>query len=477
MSSRSLLKIAYLGGGSRQWARALMRDLALSEHFDGELVLFDLNAAAARKNVSVGQDIFSRPDARSKLRVRAADTLAEALRAADVVVISTEPGPVTMRYADLVIPARHGILQTVGDTTGPGGLLRAMRALPDYFEFGEAIANHCPHAWVINYTNPMTLCTAALHAAFPAIRAFGCCHEVLGVRERLAKDVARWLRVATPTREDIEVEIAGVNHFTWATAARWQGIDLFPHLAQDATQPSAKRNLSTLARKNHAREAWFDSPGAVALDLFRRYGALGAAGERHLVEFLPEYLTDERTLHRWGVVATPYAWRLRHRQGPDDSLTTLRNQPLKPSGEEGVRLLEALFGHGEFVTSVNLPNVGQMPGLAHGAIVETNARFSASRITPLVPRRLSAAAESRVRLVSEVQAQVLHAARTRDIDAAFNALIADPLCRVSIDEAAKLFSAMVTHAQGHLRGWKLPPTRGKSPRKSASGRSPAPTSV
>ncbi len=459
MTARTPLKIAYLGGGSRLWARALLRDLALSAHLDGELVLFDLNAAAARKNVLVGEDIFARPEARSRLHVRAARTLPDALRAADAVVISTEPGPVTMRYADLVIPARHGILQTVGDTTGPGGLLRALRAIPDYLEFGEAISRHCPRAWVINYTNPMTLCTATLHAAFPGIRAFGCCHEVLGVRERLAADVARWLDLAAPPREEIELDIAGLNHFTWATAARWRGIDLFPWLAQDAARSAARRDATALARKNRAREQWFESPGLVALDLFRRYGALGAAGERHLVEFLPEYLRDEPTLHRWGIVATPYAWRLRHRQGPDETLAALRRQPLKPSGEEGVRLLEALTGHGSIVTSVNLPNAGQMPGLPSGAIVETNARFSAGQIAPLVPRRLAPAAESRVRQIAEVQAQVLHAARTRDISAAFNALVADPLCARPIDDAWRMFSEMLAHARAHLRGWKLPAYR------------------
>ncbi len=455
MTTPTSLKIAYLGGGSRQWARALMRDLALSAHLGGELVLFDLNAPAAQKNVLVGDDIFSRPEARSHLRVRAARSLADALRGADAVVISTEPGPVTMRYADLVIPARHGILQTVGDTTGPGGLVRAMRAIPDYLDFGEAIARHCPRAWVINYTNPMTLCTAALHATFPAIRAFGCCHEVLGVRTRLASDVARWLDVPVPPGEEIELDIAGLNHFTWATAARWLGTDLFPFIAQDAARPAASRNASALARKNRAREEWFESPGLVALDLFRRYGALGAAGERHLVEFLPEYLRDEQTLHRWGVVATPYAWRLRHRKGPDESLDALRRQPLKPSGEEGVRMLEALTGHGEFVTSVNLPNTGQMPGLPPGAIVETNARFSAGQIAPLVPRRLAPAAEARVRHAADVQAQILAAARARDVSAAFNALIADPLCARPIDDTRTMFSKMLAHARTHLRGWNI----------------------
>ena len=169
--------IAYIGGGSADWAVKLMRDLAREPEFSGILRLYDIDRPAAVTNLELGRRIFAHPDAKASFEVSIAETPAAALGGADIVVLSIEPGPTTCRYADLEIPAKHGILQPVGDTVGPGGLLRAWRAVPTFIEYARRIAQYAPHAWVINYTNPMTLCTAALYRGFPKIKAVGCCHE------------------------------------------------------------------------------------------------------------------------------------------------------------------------------------------------------------------------------------------------------------------------------------------------------------
>ena len=122
------IKIAYIGGGSRYWARDLISELALTPRLKGWIDLYDLDHAAAERNVAVAARIYRRPEAVTRFTVRAVRRLADALRGADFVVLSIEPGPTAMRFADLVIPERHGILQPVGDTTGPGGIARALRA-------------------------------------------------------------------------------------------------------------------------------------------------------------------------------------------------------------------------------------------------------------------------------------------------------------------------------------------------------------
>ena len=80
--------------------------------------------------------------------------------------------------------------QSVGDTTGPGGIARAIRAIPVLANFANHIMDICPNAWVVNYTNPMAWCTAALFAAQPNIKAVGCCHEVFHTQEMLCKWVS-----------------------------------------------------------------------------------------------------------------------------------------------------------------------------------------------------------------------------------------------------------------------------------------------
>ncbi len=450
------IKIAYIGGGSRYWARDLITELALTPRLKGRIDLYDLNHAAALRNVAVADRIYGRPEARTRFTVRAVRRLAEALRGADFVVLSIEPGPTEMRFADIVIPARHGILQPVGDTTGPGGIARALRAVPLYAGFARAIAEHCPKAWVINYTNPMTLCTAALYAAFPAVKAFGCCHEVFHTQHDLARLVAGWFGVPKPPRQAIRLDIAGVNHFTWTTAASWENHDLFPKLHETVADPATFRSRRAYSLKLKRDENWFEYARIVALDLFRRFGALGSAGDRHLVEFVPWYATSEENLHRWGVILTPYSYRIARSRLPDKPLSHYSRTPIKASEEEGVRMIEALLGLQPLDTNVNLPNRGQMADAPLGAVVETYAQLRRDQATPVVARPLPAGALALVRRIIDVQALTLRAALTRDVGLAFEALLTDPLVRISTDDAWTMFTAMLQQMRPCLPGWRIP---------------------
>ena len=89
--------------------------------------------------------------------------------------------------SDVHTPEKYGIYQSVGDTSGPGGIIRALRTLPMIEHIAKSIEKYCPNAWVINYTNPMTVIVRTLYKVFPAIKAFGCCHEVFGTQMFLAK--------------------------------------------------------------------------------------------------------------------------------------------------------------------------------------------------------------------------------------------------------------------------------------------------
>ncbi len=452
--AKKKIRIAYIGGGSRNWAHFLMKDLALCPHLGGELVLYDIDRAGARANVRIAERIFAHPDAVTSFRTTAARTPREALKGADFVVMSIEPGPITMRHADLEIPARCGIVQPVGDSTGPGGLLRALRAVPIYADYAHRIMNICPKAWVISYTNPMTLCTSALYAAEPKIRAFGCCHEVFGTQSRLAERVKRWFRVPRPKRAEISLDISGVNHFTFATAARWKGRDLFPRLRRELARPGAFRDRTRTARGRKRRGEWFRSDGLIACDLFVRFGALGAAGDRHLAEFVPWYLGSEKELHRWGAVLTPYSYRLANARRQRRKKYVLPEK-LSGSGEEGVAQMLALLGVKPLDTNVNQPNRGQNPDLPLGAVTESYARFRKGSVKPKRAGRLPAALAAHMRHVCENQQLALCAALERDRDLAFQVLLSDPLVKLPTDRAWKMFTQMLRGAKKMLPGWKI----------------------
>ncbi len=450
------IKIAYIGGGSRYWARMVMTDLALCHHLTGEIALYDIDYEAALRNIARAKEIYGHPDACTTFAVNAYKTSKEALVDADFVFLSILPGPMGMFANDIDIPAKYGILQTVGDTTGPGGISRALRTVPIYVDYAHQIMELCPDAWVINYTNPMTLCTAALYAAEPEIKAFGCCHEVFGTQEMLAGLVNRYLDVPRPARQDIKTDIAGVNHFTFATRATWSGLDLFPLLEEHMEQEGFWVDRTAWSLMAKQRGLWFSSQKLVAFDFLRRFGALGAAGDRHLVEFVPWYLISEENLHRYGVILTPSSFRLGTWQPPQDAPGALASQEssgLVHSGEEGVTQMLALLGVQPLDTNVNLPNMGQLPNLPRGAVVETNAQFRKDSLAPVVPKPLPWGLEMLVRRVVEVQQLTLEAALARDKDLAFQALLNDPLCRISVDQAWAMFNELLEANADMLPGW------------------------
>lgn len=176
------IKIAYIGGGSRGWAWGLMSDLAAAQDMNGSVFLYDIDREAAARNECIGNKMKDLKECRSAWNYKAVETMKEALTGADFVVISIMPGTFNEMESDVHAPEKFGIYQSVGDTTGPGGLMRALRTIPMFEEFAAAIREYCPQAWVINYTNPMTVCVKTLYRVFPKIKAFGCCHEVFGTR-------------------------------------------------------------------------------------------------------------------------------------------------------------------------------------------------------------------------------------------------------------------------------------------------------
>jgi alpha-galactosidase len=311
---------------------------------------------------------------------------------------------------------------------------------------------YCPDAWVINYTNPMTLCTASLFAAAPEIKAIGCCHEIFGTQVMLAKLVAEWFKVTEPARQEIVLDIAGVNHFTFASSTSWNGHDLFPLLRKHIAGKEFFSDRSRKAQLRKKNKRWFETDHLIAYDFLAAFGVLGAAGDRHLAEFVPWYLTSEKDIHRWGIVLTPAKWRIEI----SSLLPSYKPQEhLKKSGEEGCELMLALLGLKDLYTNANIPNVGQTPFLPNGAVVESYANFSRNNIKPVVSKRLPVMVESLVKRVSEVQCMTLEASLEKDRELAFQALLNDPLVNIPTDKARKMFSEMLSYQKSMMTGWKI----------------------
>lgn len=451
--------IAYIGGGSRGWAWGLMSDLAGQDVLCGTVRLYDIDKEAAEANKIIGNKAQFAEGAKSAWKYEVSDSLKEALTGADFVVLSILPGTFDEMESDVHLPEKYGIYQSVGDTAGPGGMVRAARTIPMYVEFAEAIKEYAPEAWVINYTNPMTLCVQTLYEVFPEIKAFGCCHEVFSTQKLLSDALKEIRGIEGVERNDICVNVQGINHFTWINKATYQGIDLI-----NVYKEFIDKHYETgfvLDESGHWMNSTFSCAHRVKFDLFRRYGEIAAAGDRHLAEFMDGkmYLENPETVKEWMFGLTTVAWRkddLKKRLERSRKLVSGEEEfKLSKTGEEGVHMMQALSGYGTLVSNVNIPNVGQLVGIRNGAVVETNAVFRHNTLTPVFAGAMNNEVNAMVSRHAANHKTVLDAVMSKDFDKLLTAFVNDPLVTVSYKDAEELLRKMLINTKKYLSGWDL----------------------
>ncbi len=454
------IKIAYIGGGSKMWARVFMYDLALTKGLCGEIALYDIDKPAAVRNQRIGERINADARTVSKWKYTVCDTLKEALQGADFVVCSILPGTFDEMAADVHLPEKYGIYQSVGDTVGPGGVLRAMRTVPLYEGFARAIAEVCPNAWVINFTNPMSICTKTLYDVFPQIKAFGCCHEVFHAQELLACVAAEILNIPRPDRHEITIDASGINHFTWITEARYKDVDLLALLPRFMDMYYEKGYCEQLGHDkcDHLGSDPFLYGNKVKLDLYRRYGVLAAAGDRHLVEFLNNdwYIRDPAQVKEWLYHLTSVDYRRadQRKKIEESELMASGKKPVDVvhSDEEATYLMQAVLGGCKLVSNVNMPNRGQMPDMPQGMVVETNCVFDADSVKPVVANRLPPAVTNLVYRNGMNIETCYSGIKHRDLEEIFASFINQPLCsKLSVGEGYALFKEMLGATEPYLR--------------------------
>lgn len=445
------INICYIGGGSQGWAWKLMSDLYEEEALGGTIRLYDIDEEAARANEVIGNRMFAYEGAKSKWNFVTASTLQEGLTGADFVIISILPATFTEMHSDVHTPEAYGIYQSVGDTVGPGGLFRALRTIPMYEVIARAIRDYSPQAWVINYTNPMSLCTGALYKVFPKIKAFGCCHEVFSVQELLLMALQEETGIEVKSRHDLRTNVVGINHFTWFTQADYKQIDLFP-IYNKFVEKHYKEGICDKIMDFH-----FMSQNRVKFDLFRKYGVIAAAGDRHLAEFVPDYIQNPETVAYWKYALTPVDYRVKNKKELNEKSRAYvageLSIPIEPSGEEGVSQIKALLGLGEIITNVNLPNIGQLDAPL-GIVVETNALFGRDSVRPLMAGGLPDGVKLLMGRHMQNQEMILKAALERDRKLAFQAFYNDPMtAQLTRVQAQELFNQMFENTKEYLPGY------------------------
>ncbi|WP_207592465.1 glycoside hydrolase family 4 [Halomontanus rarus] len=456
--SISGVKIGYVGGGSQGWAHTLINDLLQCTDVSGRVALYDVNYEPAEKNAELGNQLAGRDDVDADWTFEAHREIEDALADADFVICSIQDPPEETFVHDIDLPQKYGIYQPVADTVGPGGAVRALRAIPQYREIAAVVREQCPDAWVVNYTNPMTVCTRTLYEEYPDINAIGLCHEVFHIQMLLADIAEKYVDEAEDVSgSEIDVTVKGINHFTWIDEAYWRGHDVFQYLDEELEE---RKPLPGFEPGDLDDEGYWTNHHQVAFDLYDTFGLLGAAGDRHLAEFVPWYLDLEEPeeVQRWGFRLTPSSARAGDGEGPAKMSRYLDDEgafEFTESGEEVVDIMRALLGLEPIKTNLNYPNVGQTPDLTEGAVVETNAVITGKGVSPITAGELPDQIRSMVQTTVTNQETLIEAGFAGDLDLAFQAFCNEPLVDIQPDEAKELFVKLVETEREYFTDYDL----------------------
>ena len=414
------LRICIVGGGSYNWSPTIISDLALTPGVSGVIVLHDFDESAASDIRALGQRIVEATGAPLTFEVNA--SLRNALTDADFVVVTITTGGFEATKNDIEIPARYRIAQSVGDTVGPGGLMRGLRNVPVLIDIARTMEQVCPNAWLLNLTNPMTTLVRAV-TKITSIKTIGLCHEVFGARRVLTTLFAG-------DGEALDYRLAGINHCIWLLDARVGTRDalslLQAHLLNGGTIP--------LKPFTGAHMAPFQDRWTLKLALFDIYGALPAAGDRHLAEFFPTFL-DAASGH--GAAYDIRLTTVEHRQRMTETARARTRSIVagdrawapEHSEEEVADIIAAIAAGRSHRAVMNLPNTGQIENLPRDAVVETLGTVGASGAHGLPAGRLPPGIQGVVLPHLLNQEMIVEAAMTGDRQLALQALINDPLTR------------------------------------------------
>jgi alpha-galactosidase len=420
------VQITIVGGGSYQWTPELLADLMGTPSLHGaHIVLEDVDPEPLPKMHALAGRLNDAMDAGAT--ISSTTEQRRALEGADFVIVTISTGGFSSMAVDLEVPERFGIRQSVGDTVGPGGISRALRNIPVLVGIARDMAEVCPDAWLLNITNPMTVLTRAICRETP-IKTVGLCHEVGNWCLDLAIALGR-------PAEAIRPQVAGVNHFPVITALDvdgQDGLELLGQVVADAGGLGALAPVPGRADADPFTPLDFARRHVLSLTLLERWGAVPAAGDRHLAEFLPSVLTEESGWGAdFGIECTTIADRQRHQDGyvadVDAWLSGAQELQTWKSGELPAPVIDALVSGTPLEAPVNIPNAGQCPDLPMDAVVESMGVVDAEGIRGRDQLRTPPPIAELLRRHVAVQELTVEAALTGDRELAAAAFALDPL--------------------------------------------------
>jgi alpha-galactosidase len=420
-------KITFIGAGSTVFAKNVLGDCMLVPALAGfEFALFDIDEQRLKDSENMLNNLKNNYN--SNVTIKSYSNRKEALRGAKYVINAIQVGgykPSTV--IDFEIPKKYGLQQTIADTTGIGGIFRALRTIPVMLDFAKDIEEVCPDALFLNYTNPMASLTGAM-LRYTNVKTIGLCHSVQVCTEHLFRDLGM-------DHEGIEERIAGINHMAWLLEVKRDGEDLYPEI---------KRRAKEKQKAKH--------DDMVRYELMDKFGYYITESSEHNAEYHPYFIKSNypELIEKFNIPLDEYPRRcveqierwesMREEMVNNSQLTHTR------SHEYGSRIIEAMETNVPFKFGGNVLNTGRLiSNLPENAVVEVPCVVDRNGIMPTyigdLPEQLAALNRTNI----NTQLLTIEAAVTGKREHVYHAAMLDPhtSAELSMDDTIAMCDELI----------------------------------
>jgi len=430
-----MVKITFMGAGSTVFAKNVLGDcLCVDSLKDSEICLYDIDADRLKESELMLQALNrninnNRATIKTYLGV---EQRKDALRSADFVVNAIQVGgydPCTI--IDFEVPKKYGLRQTIGDTLGIGGIMRALRTIPVLEDFARDMEEVCPNAYFLNYTNPMSILTGYMLRYTP-IKTVGLCHSVQVCSQHLLKSLGMEDKI-----EGCKDLIAGINHMGWLLEIYDKnGVDLYPEIRRRAIEKNEKEKHNDMVR----------------FEYIKRFGYYCTESSEHNAEYNPFFIKSKypELIDKYNIPLDEYPRRcinqIKNWERQREELVKNPTLTHKRTREYASSIMDAIITNKLYKIGGNVLNTGGLiENLPREACVEVPCMIDGMGINPCRVGRLPVQLAAMNMTNINVHLITIEAAVTRKKEHIYHAAMLDPHTgsELTIDEIVSMVDDLI----------------------------------
>ena len=428
------MKLTFMGAGSTIFARNVIGDcMCVDSLKDSTFALYDIDPVRLEESRVILEAMRATKGGFGKIECYAGvENRKEALRGANFVVNAIQVGgydPCTI--IDFEIPKKYGLQQTIADTLGIGGIMRTLRTIPVMDDFAKDMAEVCPDAWLLNYTNPMAMLTGYMQKYTP-VKTVGLCHSVQVCSEQLLKDLGMEDKIEGRTEL-----IAGINHMAWLLELNDKnGVDLYPEI-----KSRVDAYIADPEKKNKVR-----------MEYIKNFGYYCTESSEHNAEYNNFYIKSKypELIEKYNIPLDEYPRRcINQIEGWKKEYADLLKNGVKDhnrSREYASHIIQSIVENIPYQIGGNVLNKGHLiTNLPEDACVEVPCLVNGNGIHPCHVGALPVQCAAMNMTNINVQLITIEAARTLKKDHIYQAAMLDPhtSSELDIDSIKKMVDELI----------------------------------